>query len=276
VPAVRLVVGLEPPEIDALRQALQAVEMPAGRAPAQVDAALILVVVVTFVPLAPFVVRGSAPDAIHLVEKTRQLRRFDAQELHIDLRRIHRHHRQATILSGRQHGAATGEEPGRRHVVDLRFTLVRGGEQVATARTHARRDIDAVASFRQHAGEIRLARIVAQAPVPGHACSHRRAARLAQIGHRHQVAKLLARRQRPTEGDGERRAILAAARIATQHGERRIRVVADRGDALLRRLLRLPPHAGRDGHRHCKRRLEPEHPFPAHDQPARLSSRRRL
>ena len=135
VPAVALVVGLEAAQIDAGRQVLQLVDVPAGGAAAQVDGAAVVVLAFVF-PFALALRRilvGAAADAIHLVEEGRQLGRLDAQELHVDFGRVDGDDRQAAVLPGRQHGAAAGEEERRRHVFDQGFALVGTGELIAGA-----------------------------------------------------------------------------------------------------------------------------------------------
>ena len=161
---VLALIGGKPPHVDTGGQFAQLVEL------VTTDRAFELargVVVATVVGLFFFSVgsrRAPLAPSTHLLQKSRQGGRFNAQELHIKLGRIDRDHRQAAVLASRQHHAAAGKIKRHRHGFALDFAFARCAQCGTTSGRQRRRQRDTVGALRRDIRQVEHARVVAQHP----------------------------------------------------------------------------------------------------------------
>ena len=166
---VGLLLGDEAAGVDAVGEAVQAVELPVADGAAQAQAAVLVIVAVVpgVAVVVALAVRCGLPGsgrADHAVEEARQLVGPHAQELDVHLGHIDGDHRQAAVLLGGQHHAAAGEVVGRRDGGGADRKARLGVEPGVVPGRQPGGHLDHVAGLGLHVGEEQQARVVAHRP----------------------------------------------------------------------------------------------------------------
>ena len=146
---------------------------------------------------------ATAPAALELGEEARQFALAHAQELHVDFRHVHRHHRQAAAVARRQHAALRGEAGHRLQLAGVHRASQLPRQHAAVGSHQSGGHGDGVVTRRLHMGIAQGGAVVGQRP-----------AAVAGAGRldRQQRIEILGAHQRPRELQGQGQAALALVR----------------------------------------------------------------
>ena len=107
---------------------------------------------------------ATAPAALELGEEARQFALAHAQELHVDFRHVHRHHRQAAAVARRQHAALRGEAGHRLQLAGVHRAGQLPRQHAAVGSHQSGGHGDGVVARRLHIGVAQGGAIIGQRP----------------------------------------------------------------------------------------------------------------
>ena len=200
---------------------------------------------------------ATAAAALVLAEEGRQVLLAHAQELDVDLRHVHRDHRQAAAVLGRQHAALRGEADHRLQLAAEHLLLQFLAQAAAIGGQQVRRDHQAefLAGLDERVAQGQA--VVGQRPA-------------AVIGadllfEAHQLVEVLGADQRARELQRQRQAVILLVRVGAQQGEF-LHLLGLGGDRFTAGLGQLPAVVAAAGQAQqqasCQYRRRPSPPLP--------------
>ncbi|MNN04111.1 hypothetical protein D3C81_1168280 [compost metagenome] len=200
---------------------------------------------------------ATATAALVLAEEGRQVLFAHAQELDIDFRHVHRHHRQATAVLGRQHAALRGKTGHRLQLAAEHLLLQFLAQAAAIGGQQVRRDhqTEFLAGFDERVAQGQA--VIGQGPA---------AVIVADLlFEAHQLVEVLGADQRARELQRQRQAFTFLVRVGTQQGEL-LHLLGLGGDGLAAGLGQLPAVVAATGQAQqqasCQQSCRPSPPHP--------------